>query len=138
MVPVTGIEPVRILLRGILSPLCLPIPPYRQMPLILVGFVLLWFPKKSSGFRFSSIFSTAATRSARFICHWQRSYRSPVVVPEKIFGLSLFLDFFDHCHSLCSLYLPLAALASLPIPAATLIVSQIYPRVKTQGGDYPP
>ena len=33
--------------------------------------------KKSSGLRFSSIFSTAATRSARFICHWQRSHRSP-------------------------------------------------------------
>ena len=31
VVPVTGIEPVRILLRGILSPLCLPIPPQRRM-----------------------------------------------------------------------------------------------------------
>ena len=31
MVPVTGLEPVRILLRGILSPLCLPIPPHRRM-----------------------------------------------------------------------------------------------------------
>ena len=30
MVPVTGLEPVRMLLRGILSPLCLPIPPHRQ------------------------------------------------------------------------------------------------------------
>ena len=30
MVPATGIEPVRILLRGILSPLCLPIPPCRR------------------------------------------------------------------------------------------------------------
>ncbi len=29
LVPATGIEPVRILLRGILSPLCLPIPPCR-------------------------------------------------------------------------------------------------------------
>ena len=31
MVPLTGIEPVRILLRGILSPLCLPISPQRQI-----------------------------------------------------------------------------------------------------------
>ena len=31
VVPVTGLEPVRILLRGILSPLCLPIPPHRRM-----------------------------------------------------------------------------------------------------------
>ena len=38
---------------------------------------LLRYPKKSSGLRFPSIFSTAATRSARFICHRQRSHRSP-------------------------------------------------------------
>ena len=31
LVPATGIEPVRILLRGILSPLCLPIPPCRRI-----------------------------------------------------------------------------------------------------------
>ncbi len=30
MVPVTGLEPVRFLRRGILSPLCLPISPYRR------------------------------------------------------------------------------------------------------------
>ena len=30
LVPATGLEPVRILLRGILSPLCLPIPPHRR------------------------------------------------------------------------------------------------------------
>ena len=30
VVPLTGIEPVRILLRGILSPLCLPVPPQRH------------------------------------------------------------------------------------------------------------
>ena len=38
----------------------------------------------------------------------------PVAVPEKIIGLTLFLDFFDRCHSLTSLYLPQAALGSLP------------------------
>ena len=30
MVPVTGLEPVRYRYRGILSPLCLPIPPHRR------------------------------------------------------------------------------------------------------------
>ena len=30
MVPVTGLEPVQHCCRGILSPLCLPIPPYRR------------------------------------------------------------------------------------------------------------
>ena len=30
MVPLTGIEPVRFLRRGILSPLCLPVPPQRR------------------------------------------------------------------------------------------------------------
>ena len=30
LMPLTGLEPVRILLRGILSPLCLPIPPQRH------------------------------------------------------------------------------------------------------------
>ena len=39
---------------------------------------LLRCPKKSSDLRQSSIFSTAATRSPRFICHRQRSARSPV------------------------------------------------------------
>ena len=40
--------------------------------------LLLRCPKKSSGLRFSSIFSTAATRSPRFFCRWQRSARSPL------------------------------------------------------------
>lgn len=31
LVPLTGVEPVRLLQRGILSPLCLPIPPQRQI-----------------------------------------------------------------------------------------------------------
>ena len=39
----------------------------------------------------------------------------PVAVPDKIFGLTLFLDFIDRCHSLCSLTPPPAAVASLPI-----------------------
>ena len=39
--------------------------------------VLLRCPKKSSGVRFSSIFSTAATRSGRSSRHRRRSLRSP-------------------------------------------------------------
>ena len=31
VVPVTGLEPVQYRYRGILSPLCLPIPPHRQL-----------------------------------------------------------------------------------------------------------
>ena len=38
----------------------------------------------------------------------------PVAVPDKIFGLSLFLDFINRCHSLRSLHPPPAALLSLP------------------------
>ncbi len=38
----------------------------------------------------------------------------PVAVPNKIIGLTLILDFIDRCHSLRSLYLPPAALGSLP------------------------
>ena len=40
--------------------------------------------------------------------------RDPVAVPEKIFGLTLILDFFDRCHSLVSLPPPQAAVDSLP------------------------
>ncbi len=43
-------------------------------------------------------------------------YVFPVAVPEKIIGLTLFLDFFDRGHSLASLLPPLAALGSLPHP----------------------
>jgi len=38
----------------------------------------------------------------------------PVAVPDKICRLTLFFDFIDRCHSLRSLYLPPAALPSLP------------------------
>ena len=40
--------------------------------------------------------------------------RLPVAVPDKIFRLTLFLDFIDRCHSLRSLSPPQAALPSLP------------------------
>ena len=36
LVPATGLEPVRMLLRGILSPLCLPISPCRQICSVMI------------------------------------------------------------------------------------------------------
>ena len=39
----------------------------------------------------------------------------PVAVPDKIFGLTLILDFIDRCHSLASFLPPPAAVGSLPI-----------------------
>ena len=51
-------------------------------------------------------------------CRWVMKMRygagCPVAVPDKIFGLMLFLDFVDRCHSLGSLHLPPATLPSLP------------------------
>ena len=46
--------------------------------------------------------------------------RDPVAVPEKIFGLTLILDFFDRCHSLVSLTPPQAAVDSLPTGRAEI------------------
>ena len=43
--------------------------------------LLLRCPIKSSGLRLSSILSTAATRSGRFIRHRRRSHRSPPSLP---------------------------------------------------------
>ena len=40
LVPATGIEPVRFLRRGILSPLCLPIPPCRHRFVIVAYFYI--------------------------------------------------------------------------------------------------
>ena len=44
----------------------------------------------------------------------------PVAVPDKIFGLTLFLDFIDRCHSLRSLYLPLGSAPIAPPQSAAL------------------
>jgi len=48
------------------------------------------------------------------------SLRSPVAVPDKTFGLTLFLDFIDRCHSLPSLLPPPAAVGSLPMVGMTV------------------
>ena len=42
-------------------------------------------------------------------------FATPLAVPEKIFGLPLFLDFFDRCANPCSLFPPPAALAGPPL-----------------------
>ena len=40
LVPLTGIEPVRYCYRGILSPLCLPVPPQRLIDLQMYSNIL--------------------------------------------------------------------------------------------------
>ena len=51
-----------------------------------------------------------------FTSTWVTALTSfPVAVPDKIFGLTLILDFIDRCHSLSSLHPPPAAVASLPV-----------------------
>ena len=51
-----------------------------------------------------------------------------VAVPDKIIGLTLFLDFIDRCHSLASFLPPQAAVGSLP-PRDNLLLIKNY---KTQ------
>ena len=46
VVPLTGLEPVRILLRGILSPLCLPIPPQRRADSKIYLPMIQYFPRE--------------------------------------------------------------------------------------------
>ena len=41
LVPLTGIEPVRFLGRGILSPLCLPVPPQRRLNDIIAHYFVI-------------------------------------------------------------------------------------------------
>ena len=48
------------------------------------------------------------------LMYTDNTWRAPVAVPDKIFGLTPILDFIDRCHSLASLPLPLAAVGSLP------------------------
>ena len=58
--------------------------------------------------------------------------RDPVAVPEKIFGLTLILGFFDRCHSLVSLPPPQAAVDSLPTGRAETRCTII----RSRRGDY--
>ncbi len=75
LVPLTGLEPVRGCPQGILSPWCLP---FHHSG--IYSSIILW----GSNWHFKSLVSTIP----------------PVAVPDKIFGLTLFLDFVDRCHSL--------------------------------------
>ncbi len=74
---------------------------------------LLRCPKKSSGCRFSSIFSTAAPTPARCIRHRRRSQAPPLAVPETA-DARFHSRRFDRCANPCSLYPPPAALAGSP------------------------
>ena len=78
--PLTGIEPVRILLRGILSLLCLPIPPQRHTNLIVRISSCCGTRHLRRRKRLPHL-PTAATRSGRSSRHWRRSPRSPLCLP---------------------------------------------------------
>ena len=58
--------------------------------------------------------------------------RDPVAVPEKIFGLTLILDFFGRCHSFVSLPPPQAAVDSFPTGRAETCRTT----VRMRRGDY--
>ena len=66
LVPLTGIEPVRVLPHGILSPGRLPVPPQRQMNLLYKSTLYPYLCKlssifiKISGLSFSNMLSTAS------------------------------------------------------------------------------
>ena len=66
VVPLTGIEPVRVLPHGILSPGRLPVPPQRQMNLLYKSTLYPYLCKlssifiKISGLSFSNMLSTAS------------------------------------------------------------------------------
>ena len=75
LVPVTGLEPVRFLRRGILSPLCLPIPPFAvpdECPRLRKAFV----PRRP-----------LHTLMLCFICHRQRRATRPFAVPDPLLAL---------------------------------------------------
>ena len=65
----------------------------------------------------------------------QDSNLRPVAVPDKIFGLTLILDFIDRCHALSSLHPPPAALASLP-NSTTSAYASIFTRGGARGGAF--
>ena len=83
------------------------------------------------------IFCGVTHRRFRPFCLRQKVWHS-VAVPEKIFGLTLFLDFFRPLPSLASLHLPPAALGSLPI--FELVAPNLHRRLGFQfrisGGSY--
>ena len=64
VVPVTGLEPVQYRYRGILSPLCLPIPPHRQLSaMIRIPYspvIVKHVQKVQTGARFRAIFRPEA------------------------------------------------------------------------------
>ena len=57
-------------------------------------------------------------------------FATPLAVPEKIFGLPLFLDFFDRCAKVCSLHPPPAALAGVARHAPRASGSSLFRETK--------
>ena len=61
-------------------------------------------------------------------------FATPLAVPEKIFGLPLFLDFFDRCANPCSLYPPPAALAGVARHAPRASESNRFTQCQNKNG----
>ena len=61
-----------------------------------------------------------------------------VAVPEKIIGLTLFLDFFDRCLSLTSLHLPPAALMRSQCVTHQSIIKPLILDLQVPTSDPPP
>ncbi len=91
LVPVTGLEPVRFLRRGILSPLCLPIPPHRQV----CYFILLGSVGKSLVSTYSSVCGARPSPCPEGLRRWSTA-----------------------AHAYALLYLPLAAQSNAAVCGA--------------------
>ena len=65
MVPLTGLEPVQYRYRGILSPLCLPIPPQRQVGLFYHDFIGSSSQSKAKPKYVGAIFLSNASHMAK-------------------------------------------------------------------------
>ena len=107
MVPLIGLEPIRILLRGILSPLCLPIPPQRRF---LCGgrficerppflFRTVFFCVGKSAAKAFEVIFPARRMKTKYICPFQRAiggeenmlksiYRKPARTSSRILCVS--------------------------------------------------
>ena len=86
LVPATGIEPVRFLRRGILSPLCLPIPPCRHR-FVIVAYIWIFVKEKAVGIKLPGAFWSG--RKFRFMDRWSRIWplHWPVNLPFVRIGL---------------------------------------------------
>ena len=93
LVPVTGLEPVRILLRGILSPLRLPIPPYGHI-----------FLSVQNVKRLSALSEKYYRRCSKIIRNTAVTGFEPMLSESKSNVLPLHHTASKNCHSYYDLY----------------------------------